>query len=101
MQKELLIPIAELRSVVMECAQCRSQIIFDVTFQPPESIAGRRASATPAICPTCDSHFDSGIQRAVDLFRSAYMAMPAGPSNAKLLFRVALDAPSPAAATAK
>lgn len=99
MQKDLLIPIAELRSIVMECSQCRSQIIFDVTFQPPEGIAGRRPSATPASCPTCDSRFDSGIQHAVDLYRSAYAAMPAGPANARLLFRIALD--PPAAAPAK
>jgi hypothetical protein len=72
MLQELLVPLSDLRFVVMTRAACKAEITFDLLYETKTGAEARRASATPHTCPACDARFDKRGQEMIDALRRAF-----------------------------
>ena len=81
---ESVVPLSDLRFVVMECAQCKSKIEFDIEMAVAKNVPN--GTATPTRCPVCKVEFDTMAQGAVDQIRIAYRG--AAKQSSKISFRV-------------
>ena len=88
MTNETVVTLRDLRTVVMTCLTCKTEISFDITYDRPVDI--HRTSATPEKCPTCDARFDQRAQENIDSLRTAYKAILIQKSFG-LTFRVKSD----------
>lgn len=86
MQKQISVPVKDLRYVAIHCAHCKTAITLDVTAKLRES--DERDSLTPNVCPGCGARFDSAIRSHVDAFRKVYTALSPLPGIA---FQIAAD----------
>jgi hypothetical protein len=85
--KQTVIPFKDLSFLSISCANCKTEIILDVSRVPRE---GNPNSITPAQCPSCTLPFDSAIRQHVDTFRTVY----AGLSRVEgVNFRVSIEEP--------
>ena len=90
--RELLVPLSDLRHVVITCTKCKTDITFDLLLEwngPPMS----KTTATPQQCPACEAHFDQQAQESLDAMRKAYQCIMKQKSIV-FSFRVRMEAVS-------
>ncbi len=70
MRKQIVISLADLRFVSVECPECRTVVTMDM--QEPHEFAQKHDAFTPKECPGCSRQYDSAIRPNVDKFQKAY-----------------------------
>jgi hypothetical protein len=69
MHNELVIPLSDLESILIECASCGSEVRvkMDAEFKPPT------AKVPPPLenCPVCSTRFDSTLRPNIQEFKLA------------------------------
>ncbi|MGH7487071.1 MAG: hypothetical protein ACRD9L_21655 [Bryobacteraceae bacterium] len=73
MRKQILISIADLRYVSIECPQCRAQVVLDMKER--SAFAEKHGLFAPPECPACHTPYDSAIQPNVDNLQRAYQSL--------------------------
>lgn len=73
MHKEVVISIADLRYVSIECPVCKTRVVLDMKQKAP--FAEKHGFFAPKKCPGCQSSYDSAIQPNVDSLQEAYQSL--------------------------
>lgn len=73
MQKQLVVSLADLRFVSIECPTCRTLVTMDM--KDPHELKVKHDAFTPKDCPACRNQYDSAIRPGVDAFQRAYAAL--------------------------
>ena len=77
MFKQTVLAMSDLQHLVLQCSQCRTEVVLDLTYTVPAGFPPRRS--IPILqCPVCDNHFDSKVQENIEKFRQAYQALNTG-----------------------
>lgn len=75
MQKEIVVSLADLRYVSIECPTCHTKVILDMKGK--SELWEKHHFFTPKACPGCASGYDTAIPTAVDALRKSYeMLLP-------------------------
>jgi len=72
-RKEVVISIADLRYVCIECPQCQTKVILDM--EQKAAFAEKHGIFAPKECPGCHSAYDSAIQPNIDQLQRAYQSL--------------------------
>ncbi len=83
MRTEAVISISDLRYVCIECPQCRTKVILDMTERT--EFGKRHDFFAPNKCPACQAPYDTAIQPGVDQLQKAYEAL--APIAGRVSFR--------------
>lgn len=83
MRKELVVSLADLRYVSIECPTCRAVVTLDMKER--SAFAQREEIFAPKKCPGCFTPYDSAIQPSIDKFQKCYEAL--APIADRIAFR--------------
>jgi hypothetical protein len=74
MHKQLVVSLADLRFVSIECPLCKTVVTLDM--KEPHELAQKYDNAfCPKDCPGCRKQYDSAIRPNVDSFQKSYQAL--------------------------
>jgi phage FluMu protein Com len=73
MHKQIVISLADLRFVSIECPECKTVVTMDM--QETHEFAQKHDAFTPKECPGCSRQYDIAIRPNVDKFQKAYKAL--------------------------
>ncbi len=74
MKKQLIIALADLRYVSIECHTCKTVVTLDMK-EPLSADTEKSGLFGPVTCPGCGQGYDSAIQPNVELFRKSYRSL--------------------------
>lgn len=74
MTKEVVLSLADLQSLVIECRSCKTQIVLDL-YQALPPMTNARPHGHPENCPICSESFDSAMAKGVADFRKAFLGL--------------------------
>lgn len=73
MHKELVVSIADLRYVCIECPHCRTKVVLDM--KEPSEVSKKYNFFTPKECPGCRTAYDTAIQPSIDSLQRSYTSL--------------------------
>jgi hypothetical protein len=68
MHKQLVVSLADLRYISVECKNCSSSVTLDMTKVSDHQ---RQYGFTPAVCPACRNNYDTAVKN-INQLRDAY-----------------------------
>lgn len=68
MHRQLVVSLADLRYISLQCKNCDSSITLDMTKVSDHQ---RQHGFTPAVCPACRQNYDTAT-RSINQLRDAY-----------------------------
>jgi len=87
MQNEVVFSIGDLEHLVLTCANCKTQIAFDVKEGLPAGVPSHRNSM-PEQCPVCIGTFDSSVQRGVNTILKTFKDLLENKTANQVVFRM-------------
>jgi len=73
MQREIVVSLADLRYVSIECPNCHTKVTLDMKGK--SELWEKQDFFTPKTCPGCTSAYDTAIPRSLDGFLKSYEAL--------------------------
>jgi hypothetical protein len=85
MLKEIVVSLAELRQVCIECIHCKTAVTLDLLDETGNITKGGDTFA-PQACPGCGNEYDSAIPRNLNALQKACKTME--PVANRVKFRI-------------
>jgi hypothetical protein len=73
MHKEVVVSLADLRYVSIECPNCRTKVTLDM--KEKSDLSKKHEFFTPKECPGCQTGYETAIPRTLDAFQKSYEAL--------------------------
>lgn len=73
MYKEIVVSLADLRYLSIECPICHTKVTLDM--KDKSELAKKYAFFTPIECPGCQTKYDTAIPQTIDSFQKSYASL--------------------------
>jgi hypothetical protein len=88
MRKQILLSLDDLEQLVLACADCETEIAFDIQRGLPEAKPTQKLSAMPGECPVCSQTFDASVREGAEaILRTIKSLYDADRAN-RIIFRL-------------
>jgi hypothetical protein len=88
MRKQLLLSLDDLEQLVLTCADCGTEITFDIQRGLPEAKPTQRLSAMPGECPVCSHTSDASVREGAEALLRTIKSLYDADRASRIIFRL-------------